>query len=127
MIYTVLFVYIAFSWDIWWYGNSLGQRAMIQLYRYWRFHGRIFESCVWHRTWSAVLLSLFLFITVYLNGWFTYQAHKGGLLPTGINNRQYFWRTVGRFHQDPNDIKLLDYSEVYRGSMEQADLILDTK
>ena len=33
---------------------------------------------------------------------------------------------LGRFHQDPNDIKLLDYSEVYRGSMEQADLILDT-
>lgn len=127
VIYTVLFVYIAFSWDIWWYGNSLGQRAMIQLYPVLAFPlAAFFESCVWHRTWSAVLLSLFLFITVYLNGWFTYQAHKGGLLPTGINNRQYFWRTVGRFHQDPDDIKLLDYSEVYRGSMEQADLILDT-
>src|SRR5690606_26881475 len=31
-IFCFLFTYICFSWDIWWYGGSLGQRAMIQSY-----------------------------------------------------------------------------------------------
>jgi len=29
--YSVLFIYIAFAWDIWWYGGSLGQRTMVQV------------------------------------------------------------------------------------------------
>ena len=30
--FSALFIYIAFAWDIWWYGGSLGQRTMIQAY-----------------------------------------------------------------------------------------------
>jgi len=31
-IFAMLFIYIAFAWDIWWYGGSLGQRTMVQAY-----------------------------------------------------------------------------------------------
>lgn len=31
-LHAVLFIYIAFSWSVWWYGGSLGQRTMVQEY-----------------------------------------------------------------------------------------------
>ena len=31
-IFSGLFIYICFAWDVWWYGGSLGQRAMVQAY-----------------------------------------------------------------------------------------------
>jgi len=32
VLYSLLFIYVAFAWDIWWYGGSLGQRTMVQVY-----------------------------------------------------------------------------------------------
>ena len=31
-LFSVIFIYICFAWDIWWYGGSLGIRAMVQAY-----------------------------------------------------------------------------------------------
>jgi len=32
LTFAMAFIYITFAWDIWWYGGSLGQRAMVQSY-----------------------------------------------------------------------------------------------
>jgi hypothetical protein len=31
-VHALLFIYVAFSWSVWWYGGSLGQRTMVQEY-----------------------------------------------------------------------------------------------
>ena len=31
-LHAMLFIYVAFSWSVWWYGGSLGQRTMVQEY-----------------------------------------------------------------------------------------------
>ena len=31
-LHALLFIYVAFSWSVWWYGGSLGQRTMVQEY-----------------------------------------------------------------------------------------------
>ncbi len=37
LIYCLTALYITSAWDIWWYGGSLGQRAMVQAYPMWAF------------------------------------------------------------------------------------------
>jgi hypothetical protein len=32
VILSGVFMYLTWAWDVWWYGGSLGQRAMVQLY-----------------------------------------------------------------------------------------------
>lgn len=123
--FTLLYIYIAFSWDIWWYGGSLGQRTMVQTYPLLAFPLAAFLE------WGLVLgrrgyashkfnlrrwLTLvFILLCVYYNLWLTHQAHRGGLFAAGDMTRSYFWRVLGRFDRDERDLLLLDTREDFRG------------
>ncbi|MCX8212274.1 MAG: hypothetical protein OTI34_14560 [Lewinella sp.] len=49
-IHALLFIYVAFSWSVWWYGGSLGQRTMVQEYAVLAFPLAAFLSWVfWAR------------------------------------------------------------------------------
>jgi len=32
LLFTIIYIYVAFSWWCWWYGGSYGQRVMIDIY-----------------------------------------------------------------------------------------------
>ena len=59
-IHALLFIYVAFSWSVWWYGGSLGQRTMVQEY--------------------AVLAFP---LTAFLSWAFSPPAPKGGVVEAG--------------------------------------------
>jgi hypothetical protein len=108
-LFSLLFMYIAFAWDIWWYGGSLGQRAMVQAYPVLAFPLAAFLAAVMKAKpfiKLPVLLSGLVFI--YANLWFTHQAHKGGLLHISQMTHAYFWKTLFTYEKNPEHLKLLD-------------------
>lgn len=112
LIYSVLFIYVTFAWNIWWYGGSLGQRAMVQVYPVLALPMAAFiEAALQTRFWKYgfALLSL---LFVYLNLWWTHQAHLGGLFMVEEMNGAYYWNVVGRLKaRDEETLKLLDTNE----------------
>lgn len=116
-IFTVLNIYIAFSWDIWWYGGSLGQRSMVQSYAILSlpiaaFINRILHSKLIYKVMTALLLLSFLSYNVIL----TLQAHgKYGVLDTDNTNRTYFWVSFLKLKIDQDDKKYLDTNERFKG------------
>lgn len=123
ILFALLFMYITFAWDIWWYGGSLGQRAMIQAYPILAFPLAAFFSLAERRNWlKIVLIPLFLLFTVY-NLWLTHQAHKGGLLGTEQITGPYFKAILLRLKVDPHTIKLLDTDELYTGTPQNTKIV----
>ncbi|MBY0477008.1 MAG: hypothetical protein K2Q24_05135 [Chitinophagaceae bacterium] len=78
-IFSVLFIYICFSWDIWWYGGSLGIRAMVQAYPLLAFALAAIIHAIQKSNFSKSLIYSFIALCVMYNLWLTHQAHKGGL------------------------------------------------
>lgn len=112
LAFSLLFIYIAFAWDIWWYGGSLGQRAMVQAYSVLAFPLAAFvEATLKTRFWKY-LFAVMALICIYLNLWWSHQAHRGGLFIPEQINRAYFWNVLGRYKQvDTTMLKLLDTNE----------------
>jgi hypothetical protein len=114
-IFLSIFIYVAFAWDIWWYGGSLGQRTMVQTYPIVALPLAAFIERV-----SLSKVYKFLFISIcclfsYFNIWLIYQAHGGGLLQVSQMTKGYFWEVVGRYELDRDKLKLLDNKDYYEG------------
>lgn len=128
-VFSLLFAYIAFAWDVWWYGGSLGQRAMVQSYPVLLFPlcffiKRVLAAGKIFRTVAVGLALLFC----YANLWFTYQAHGGGLFHVSLGNKEYFWATLFRYENNPEYLKLLDgVKEIYEGELHDAQVILQAE
>ena len=109
-IFSMLFIYITFAWDIWWYGGSLGQRAMVQSYPILAFPLCAFASQVlgWRKQVFKFLIGCLAMIFIYANIWFTHQAHRGGKLRASYMTNAYFWKTLFTYEHNKEDLKLLD-------------------
>ena len=116
ILHTALFIYVAFAWSVWWYGGSLGQRTMVQVYPVLAFP--LAATVAWVATqrgvWRGVFTCVCLFCVAH-NLWFTHQAHRGGLFVTEWMNGAYYWRTLFTFERDNDNFLLLDNPEYYRG------------
>ncbi|MCB0656726.1 MAG: hypothetical protein KDC57_11350 [Saprospiraceae bacterium] len=116
LAFTAIYVYITFAWDIWWYGGSLGQRAMVQGYAVLclPLAATITQLGQWSRVSRGLVIGLMILFTYY-NLWLTHQAHKGGLLDPENMTKAYFWKVVGRYHLPEDYKKLMDTDEYYDG------------
>jgi len=90
LIYFPLFVYIAFSWQVWWYGGCYGQRVMIQLYPLLAFPLAAFIQFVRTRKNLRYISACFITICVLLNVLKIYQYEVGLLSPEGPNDPEFF-------------------------------------
>lgn len=126
VIFSILFMYIAFAWDRWWYGGSLGQRAMVQAYPI-----LIFPMCALA---ERLILAKSKFVKasvgavailfIYANLWFTHQCHRGGLVHVGIMTKAYFWKTLFTYESNIENLKLLDLvPEIYEGQLKNKQVI----
>lgn len=107
LVFSILFIYIAFAWDIWWYGGSLGQRTMIQIFPVLA----IPLSALLARAINPVIkgsLLLFVCLCGYLNFWMVHHAHHGGLIKVGEMTKAYYLAIVGRNEVPKETAKLLD-------------------
>ncbi|WP_116124486.1 hypothetical protein [Lewinella sp. IMCC34183] len=127
LLHFLLFIYVAFSWSIWWYGGSLGQRTMVQAYAVLAFP--LAATLTWagqRRRWVKLGLAALVVFCVAHNLWFTHQAHRGGLFVTEWMNRSYYWRTLFTFDIDHDDKLLLDNPEFFRGTVVRSDTLYQT-
>jgi hypothetical protein len=109
LIFCGLFTYLAFAWDIWWYGGSLGQRAMVQSYPVYAFPLAAF--LVWWTGAGTLVrwgLGTVMVVFVYASLWFTHQAHRGGLLYVSEMTEPYYWATLFTYAEHTENRKLLD-------------------
>ncbi|WP_020570748.1 hypothetical protein [Neolewinella persica] len=134
--HALLFIYVAFSWSVWWYGGSLGQRTMVQEYAVlalplaaflqWVFWaGPLVQGKVKRQWWQfaiAGIIGLFIWHNLY----FTHQAHRGGLYLTEQMNNAYFWRTLYKFERDPEDQLRLDTREFYTATPAKTETLFST-
>ena len=123
-VFCGLFVYICFAWDIWWYGGSLGQRAMVQSYPIWAFPLAAFVQWVL-RFKIKYLFAILASLCIYYNVWLTYQAHGGGLIDAGNMTKAYFWKVFLKYRENvPLDaVKLLDTDEEFVGERKDVKTI----
>lgn len=115
LLFSFLFMYICFSWDQWWYGGSLGARAMIQCYPVLAFALAAFVQHITEKKeWVKIGFAAFSSLCMYYNFWLTHQAHKGGLYKAGEMTGAY-WKAV-LFKQEANRKwdYLLDNNELYK-------------
>ena len=110
-VFVLVFMYIAFAWDIWWYGGALGQRDMVQAYPVLAIPLAAFFSRLPSRQWLRVGIWTLTGIFCLYNGWLTWQAHRGGMYHAGEMTGAYYWRVLGKWTLDKNDLKLLDTNE----------------
>ncbi|HEU4471111.1 MAG TPA: hypothetical protein VFR58_08515 [Flavisolibacter sp.] len=109
-IFFLLFAYICFSWQTWWYGGSLGQRAMVQSYPLLCFPlAALFGQVLRAQIWKKLPVFLFLVFCAWYNLWLTHQAHRGGLFKAGEMTGPYLRAIFGRWKVNDEVLSLLDH------------------
>ena len=122
-IFTVLFIYVSFAHNIWWYGGGLGQRQMIQIYPMLAFPlAAFFEYVLQNKIWRIIVI-ISMLICIYLNIWLVYQAHKGGHFEAEYTTPAYLRATLGRWNIPDDTRKLLDNKYDFQGTMRDVDVI----
>lgn len=116
LFFCLLALYITAAWDIWWYGGSLGQRAMVQAYPLWGFGLGAFWIWVSERPWRKWLMIPVTTLCIYLNLWWSHQAHWGGLFVSEQMTRAYLLQVLGRYESERDWLKLLDTREAFKGA-----------
>lgn len=123
LVFTLLFIYVAFAWDIWWYGGSLGQRTMVQSYAMLCIPIGSFFEYVARKKWIKIIITFIWLVFLYLNLWWTYNAHIGKFFYVELINRSYFWHVLGKWHFDENDLKILDTNELNINEFKKAEIL----
>ncbi|HND89986.1 MAG TPA: hypothetical protein PK971_16755, partial [Saprospiraceae bacterium] len=127
LLFCLLFFYVTSAWDIWWYGGSLGSRAMVQSYAAWVFPLAAFAEWALRRLdgsgsarplWAAGCAAA-AGLLIWFNLWWTHQAHRGGLFQTEQMTKAYFWKVLGKTDLNRDWLKLLDTKEEYKGAQRQ--------
>ncbi len=80
LVFSGINVYITFSWDIWWYGGSFGQRAMVQSYAVWLIPFAAFLQWAFQHKGRWLPFIPLAGICIWLNLLQTYHAH----IPDGL-------------------------------------------
>ncbi len=114
--FCLLFLYITSAWNMWWYGGSLGMRAMVQSYAVWVFPLAAMINWFTAQKWRSVVLAMLALPFFWVNLWWTYQAHRPhGLFATEQMNKSIFWRGLRPGTDGREAGKLLDNAEVFSG------------
>ncbi len=126
-IACALIIYITFAWDIWWYGGSLGQRALVQSYALFAFPLAAFIEWIYRsKKYIQITTISVLTLFIYYNLWLTHQAHKGGLLDPENMTKAYFWNVLGKYDQPIEVKKLLDNDEAFNGSRNRVSILFQS-
>lgn len=118
LIYTILNIYIIFSWWCWWYGGSFGQRPMIDSY------GLLAIPMAYLFRWvlSGQKLKIFGFATVIflligLNQFQIRKYRKGSIHFADMTGKAY-WHSFTSIRPKPGFYELLetpDYNKAKQG------------
>lgn len=125
LLFCILSLYVVTAWNVWDYGGY-GGRAMIQSYPVLFIPiGALIQQMFDKRILLWGLLP-FILLFIYINIWFTIQAHSGtGVLIVNSMTRAYYMKVIGRWY--PENLtelqKLMDTNELFESSPNDMKLI----
>lgn len=124
ILYFMISFYIVSAWNVWDYGGFSG-RAMIQSYPVLLFPiATLLTYAAQQKLIKSILIPV-IGLCLYINIWWTYQAHIGGLVDPLCTTKAYYWKMVGRWSL-PEDIqKLKDTDELPETEPAVKTLILE--
>ncbi|MEO1449381.1 MAG: hypothetical protein AAFV07_07610, partial [Bacteroidota bacterium] len=109
LIYTIINIYVVFSWQNWWYGGGFGARPLVQSYALLAFPLAAFLSWAWEKRQRTIFTGIFLLLCVDLNMIMTWQAHAGNGLWYGDGlTKAYYWKIFGKTNVPRMDRKFMD-------------------
>jgi hypothetical protein len=124
LAFFILFVYVSFSHNIWWYGGGLSQRQMIQIYPMLAIPLAAFLTAVSQNLTRQIIFGVAASVCIYLNLWLTYQGHQGGLWRDDVTPA-YLRRIIGRWDVPIDAQKLLDNKYDFTGEQKDVAVIYE--
>lgn len=118
--FCILNFYIVASWDIWWYGGSLGQRALVQSYAVMIFALAALVHFVLKNKILKGLLLLFSLFTIIHNLAFHYKAHSKAPFEAEAMTKAFFKKTYFKFNPNEEWYKLLDTNYIYEKEIKKG-------
>jgi hypothetical protein len=114
LIFSLLFFYITFAWDIWWYGGSVSQRALVQLYPILAFPLTAFYHQFRKVDLKSMIIAGFGLFCVNYNHWMTHQCHYGGMFMAGDMTSEYLKEIFLKNELPTEAKKLLDTRKIFK-------------
>ncbi|MCC6412946.1 MAG: hypothetical protein IT270_14875 [Saprospiraceae bacterium] len=109
-------LYVVSAWSIWWYGGSLGMRALVQSYALWLFPLAAFSQWVLEKKARFLVFAPVALAFCSYNIWWTAQAHKpDGVFVSEQMNKAYFWKVLSKNKSEREWLMLLDSPEALSG------------
>lgn len=109
VIFTLINLYVIFSWWNWWYGGSLGQRAIIDSYAILSIPLAAFVSYILNKSVVfRVLSSGIAIFFIWLNIFQTYQYNNGSLHYSAMTSELYF-KQFGKLKKVDSFDRMLAY------------------
>ncbi len=124
LLFTLFYFYVTFAWDIWWYGGSVSQRALVQAYPILAFPLSAFFDSLKRINFRALLTTLFLLFCVHYNFWMTHHCHYGGLFVAGDMTSEYLRAIFLRNELPPEAKKLLDTRKLYQEEIQNPTMLM---
>ena len=122
-LFTLVFIYISFAHNIWWYGGSLGQRQMIQIYPILAIPFAAFLRWVSPHKIGKGFIAVASAICIYLNIWLIYQAHGGKDFELEETTQAFLRATYGRWNVPLETRKLLDNKYDFQGEKRDVEVV----
>lgn len=123
--FLIFNTYIICSWEMWWYGGSFGQRAMMQSYALLIFPMAAFIQRICYYRWLIYGLSVCVVAGITLNLFQMWQVHEAVLDSEGIT-KAYYKRIFLNTNVLPKDRLLLDIKTDYDGNRKNIIPIFNT-
>lgn len=120
LIFTVLNIWIVFSWWCWWYGGSFGMRALIESYTFLVFPLAAFVRFIWEKK-NRLLRMAFLLVFgffIWLN-LFQSNQYKKTLLHWECTSRQLYLSVFGTNDWPKDYRQMLKCPDLKQGDWEK--------
>jgi hypothetical protein len=121
LIFTVVNIYLVYSWWCWWYGGSYGSRPMIDMYGIMAIPiAAILEKMLNGKIWLKSISAVLLIGLIWLNQ-FQMNQYRTSLLHWDSMTKEAYWGIFGKkTWPEGYDkmIKVPDYEKALRGEKE---------
>lgn len=122
LVLLVIYLYVVSSWWCWWYGGSLGQRELIDIYPFMALPlGGFIEWIFRRKALLNYLAGIFLTVSVLLGAFYNVQYYYGSIHWDSMTRQAYF-DSFGRVHPSSHFQKLIsspDYDDALNGLPEK--------
>jgi hypothetical protein len=129
LIFTILNIYVIFSWWDWSYGGSFGARAMIDTYALFSVSMAAFVEYIRNSKRFIKIATMGLMIILFLFNIFQTLQYKYGAIHFCEMSKESYWHSFGKLGADQeffNLLEPLDYKKLIKGEYATIPKIRET-